>query len=341
MFLPFYLEFNGSINFIYLLFNGTFAGFFKILFGFCLLYFYGFKIGFLEKAIVKIIQIINYISFPNAQINIPRFNILMYIIYFLIVILLFYFREINFKNIYKKLSFIYISFIALYAIPLHNYFTFEISFLNVGQGDCTFIHYKNKNFLVDTGGLINYDLANNSIIPFLKSKRIYYLDSVFITHYDYDHYGALEGLKENFKIRNIYDYNNFMNVSYNNFIITNLNNYRSHDSDENDKSLVLHVVINDFSVLLMGDASKVIEEKIIRDYKIDCDILKLGHHGSKTSNSESFIKAVHPELGIISCGANNKFNHPNIEVINILNKLNISYKRTDELGTISYKFTII
>ena len=87
----------------------------------------------------------------------------------------------------------------------------------------------------------------------------------------------------------------------------------------------------------MGDATKKIEEKIMKDNKdLVVDYLKVGHHGSNTSSSEEFIKFYHPKEAIISVGKNNKYNHPSSQVIDTLKKYQIKIRRTDEEGTIKY-----
>ena len=87
----------------------------------------------------------------------------------------------------------------------------------------------------------------------------------------------------------------------------------------------------------MGDAPKKIEHEIIRDNKkIPCDILKVGHHGSKTSTSDEFIRYLTPRVGVISCGRKNKYGHPNSEVIAILKRYHVKIRRTDLEGTITY-----
>ena len=89
----------------------------------------------------------------------------------------------------------------------------------------------------------------------------------------------------------------------------------------------------------MGDASKNVEYRIIKEYpNLDVDYLKCGHHGSNTSTSEEFIETITPNEAIISCGENNKYGHPNKEVISTLTKYNVEIRRTDTEGTITYKF---
>ena len=182
------------------------------------------------------------------------------------------------------------------------------------------------------------DLAKNNLIPYFKRNRIYKIDEVFVTHYDYDHYGALESLKSNFTIEKVYDYNNFESKEYP-FILKDLNLYRDNFEDENDKSLVLYFSFKDISFLFMGDASSEIESLIIENNpSLTSTYLKVGHHGSKTASSYEFINQINPREAIISCGKNNKFKHPHEETLINLNKCNVKIRRTDLEGTINYYF---
>ena len=108
---------------------------------------------------------------------------------------------------------------------------------------------------------------------------------------------------------------------------------------ENDSSIILYIEINDKKLLLMGDASIQSEDYILSHYKIkDIDILKCGHHGSKTSSSYSFLKEVNPKIALISAGVDNQFHHPHQEVINRLKKLKIKIYNTQELGNVKIGF---
>ena len=106
--------------------------------------------------------------------------------------------------------------------------------------------------------------------------------------------------------------------------------------NENDNSNVMYLNIDNYKVLFMGDASTKVEEDILKKYNIEnIDILKVGHHGSNTSSSNIFVNEIKPNYSIISVGKNNKYGHPNIEVLNTLKK-SIIY-RTDEDGSIIFR----
>ena len=107
-------------------------------------------------------------------------------------------------------------------------------------------------------------------------------------------------------------------------------------SNENDNSNVIYTKINGYKFLFMGDAGVEKEKDILDEYKVsDVDILKVGHHGSKTSSSVEFIDEVNPKYSIISVGKNNRYGHPNKEVLNNLSDSKIY--RTDEDGSIMFK----
>ena len=106
----------------------------------------------------------------------------------------------------------------------------------------------------------------------------------------------------------------------------------------NNNSLVLKLNYKQFDILFTGDIEKVAEEEIIKKYKnneLKANILKVDHHGSKTSSIEKFIDLVSPQIALIGVGENNKFNHPNEEVIDRLEKKSIKIYRTDKNGEIS------
>ena len=274
----------------------------------------------------------------NIKIYTSRFNIGFVILYYLLLFLGIYYVETKRKKktLYSLGGLTTLILISL--LPIENKYSSYISFINVGQGDSTLIVNKGKSYLIDTGGVNSVDLALETLIPYFKKNGIYKLDAVFITHHDYDHYGALESLKEHFYIGEIIEENNFKVKSFTDIKFFNLNTYSSMWKEENDYSLVLYTSINNKGIMLMGDAPKNIEKKIVKDYpELKVDILKLGHHGSSTSSSYEFLNTYKPKISIISCGLKNKYNHPNKEVVVRLEKLNLSYRRTDEEGTIKLK----
>ena len=106
--------------------------------------------------------------------------------------------------------------------------------------------------------------------------------------------------------------------------------------NENDNSNVIYTELNGYKFMFMGDASTTTEKEILNKYNLsDIDVLKVGHHGSKTSSSKDFINEINPKYSIISVGNNNRYGHPNKEILNNLD--NSKIYRTDEDGSIMFK----
>ncbi len=337
--LPFIISTNNGFNLVYILLNILLLPYFKFLFLISILYFYGLHLSLYEKIFRVTINCFTNINISLFDVYIPPFNQIYLVLFFALLIVTIYFFEINFTYYKNKLIIINLLCIVIYILPIKNQFTCEINFINVGQGDSTLIRYKTESILIDTGGNLNYDIASNVLIPFLRKKRIYNLDYVFITHYDFDHYGSLKQLSHNFKIKKIIDNSNVFPIKTRYFTFENLNPFSKSNYSENDKSLVLSFCIKDYKFLLMGDASSMVENEII-DNNIKCDYLKVGHHGSNSSSSYNFLEKCNPKEAIISCGKNNKFNHPHYETLEKLNALDIKIRRTDIEGTITYYFSI-
>ena len=290
-----------------------------------------FLIFILEKYTLLIKPLSFGVYFPNMN---DGLILAYYVLYFFFL----YYASHDFVPLTRTFLIAQVTVLILLALPIENRISKEVNFISVGQGDCTLIRDHNKVALIDTGGLTYMDIANDVLVPFLKKKRIYKIDMVFITHYDYDHYGALEDLQKTYKVNQIYDYSSSFPVTMGDITFNNYNYYGEGHSEENDKSLVLGFNILNKDFLVMGDAPTFVEKKIIEnESSVPCDILRVGHHGSNTSTCEEWVKYTTPEEAVISVGKGNKFGHPNKEVISVLNKYKIKIRRTDIEGTIVYK----
>lgn len=220
-------------------------------------------------------------------------------------------------------------------IPIRMWFLNAIYFINVGQGDSLIIQNKSNVIMIDTGGVKNVDLATETLIPFMRKKHINHIDALITTHNDFDHSGAADSLIKNFTVNNYLTNANDFPYRIGDIYLENLNTMKS--EEENDNSLVFNLSFMNKKWLLMGDASTNVEKFLIdNNFDIDCDVIKVGHHGSKSSSSDSFIKRCSPSEAIISVGAQNKYGHPNESVIETLAKYNVIVRRTDVEGTISY-----
>lgn len=336
--LPFTITFTNSFNIISYIVSILLIPIFTFIYIILFLAFYGIYFSFFDNIIDTFYNFFKRLNFKYFEINFPILNTFYICIYFVLLVLFFYFYEIRNRKTYRNVIKIFSVVLFLEIFP-YNIFYSEVSFINVGQGDSTFISYKGENYLIDTGGLTYKDVASDVLIPYLRSKKIYKIDYVFITHNDFDHSGALNSLKTNFIIKNVIANDYDISILNTKLKFEDLNVYKTKFSDENDKSMVLKFKISNKTYLLMGDASRTIEEMILNDnIDIKIDYLKVGHHGSNSSSSEKFISYLDCKEAIISCGYNNKYKHPSDSVIDILNKYDISIRRTDIEGTISYKY---
>ena len=296
-----------------------------------------------------------------------KMNLILFFIYLILII---YIIKGIVKFKYIRILFI---FILLFIHNNINYFdsNFKVTFIDVGQGDSILIKMPNNksNILIDTGGVQNYikedwmkkdetNYISNNIISYLKSIGIKKLDYLIITHGDFDHMGESFNLIDNFKIDNvIFNKGNYNDLEkkliyklekkdikyFNNIKKLNINKnkfYFINDlvyDNENDNSNVLYFEFNKYKFLFMGDSSKTVENDILNKYDLDnIDVLKVGHHGSKTSSDKEFIDEINSKYSIISVGKNNRYGHPNKEVLNNLDQSKIY--RTDQDGSIMFKF---
>ena len=294
-------------------------------------------------------------SIKLFQITLCHINTFVFTLYYLIIIIVLY--------MFNKGKYSYIMLLIVLMIIHSNYRLINSNYyyvmLDVKQGDSSLLIFPHNkcNIMIDTGGIYNNDLTSNVLIPSLKSRGIRKLDYIIITHGDYDHMGEAIKLVNNFKVDNVVfnigDINSIesriisvlekKNIKYyigldklkiNNNTLYFLNT-KEYDN-ENDNSNVLYFKLDIFKFLLLGDASSIREKDIIDEYDIsDIDVLKVGHHGSRTSSSEYFIDEINPKYSLISVGKNNRYGHPNKEVLK--NLVNSKIYRTDEDGSIMFK----
>ena len=310
-----------------------------------------FIFSFLEPILNVLISILKFISTHLIMINIivPKVSLIFYFIYY---VFLFMFLKTN-HNIFILLIIIYT--LCIKVKPLID-FNAYVYFLDVGQGDSSLIYSKHKVILIDTGGKDNIKVSDNTI-KFLKSTGKSKINYLVLTHGDYDHMGDAINVIENFKVDKVIfncgESNNLekelikvlekKNIKYYSCIkklnIDNSKLYflqtKEYDK-ENDNSNVIYTELNGYKFMFMGDAGIDKEKDILDKYNIsDINVLKVGHHGSKTSSDKNFINEMDPIYSVISVGKNNRYGHPNKEVLNNLDGSRIY--RTDQDGSIMFK----
>lgn len=304
----------------------------------------------------------NLANIDTLKMIFGKIPIIFYFIYLLLVFC--------FINYHKKVLLIMYLLILIFHYNYYNIFdTDYLVMLDIGQGDSFILHSRGETIIIDTGGKSSYNiekwkkksknsLALNITIPYLKSRGIRKVNKLLLTHGDYDHLGEALNIIENYKIDNIFineGKRNYLekliikkfkkvNTCYQGtyFEVGNFKFYSLNKdlNDENSSSIVLFITYKNYKMLFMGDANFKSEEYIINNYELEeVDILKLGHHGSKTSSKESFLQKVKPKVALISAGKNNKFNHPNNETIKRLKKYKIKYYLTKDVGTVEFNFT--
>ncbi|MCK1982092.1 MULTISPECIES: DNA internalization-related competence protein ComEC/Rec2 [Peribacillus] len=254
----------------------------------------------------------------------------------------------------------------------------EVQIIDVGQGDSILIilPFNRGNYLIDTGGQITFPIdtwaekrkkfntADDIIIPLLKSKGIHQLDKLILTHPDADHMGSAKELIENFKVGEIiiggwseeqYRNMDFVTMARDKKMKMTVVKRGDHwvaggapfavlspyekEENKNDSSIVLFTELGGLSWLLTGDMGEEGESELLRTFpKLQADILKVGHHGSKTSSSTPFLEQLQPKAALISVGKDNGYGHPHRDVIGNLDINGIRVFRTDEDGSIIYKY---
>lgn len=217
----------------------------------------------------------------------------------------------------------------------------RVTFVDVGQGDCILIQgpFNQYQILIDTGGLTYLDLASERLVPYFYALGITSLDAVFITHEDFDHMGALQSLKQQFPIEQVIYNSEKQEYVINGLMVKNLNplmDVNLSSDDSNEQSMVLQINIQGLTYLFTGDAPESVEHLILTRFKdVDCDVLKVGHHGSNSSTSESFLERISPSIAVISVGINNRYGHPSKEVIERLEEHHVPFLMTSQYGTIT------
>ena len=356
-----------------------------------------FLSGALEFFINVLISISNFSNLPFSKIYVvtPKIFLVIFIYVLFIVfnyiykiyhdrtlsitkirfrnlIAVYKYRFIQYKEKYKKRSFI----ILLLIILIFSVFHFipkelKIFFVDVGQGDCTFIVTpKNKTILIDGGGSTgsDFDVGESTLLPYILDRGYKKIDLMFVSHFDQDHIGGLFTILKELKVNRVciskqeedsQNYKKFLEIVEEKdipvstvkigdkikiekslyFDILWPKEEQIEENKINNNAIVMKLIYNGFSCLFTGDIEKVAEDKIVSLYKdksvLESDILKVAHHGSKTSTTEEFFKLVNPKISLIGVGKNNLFGHPSSEVIERIEKSNVKIYRTDMNGEIN------
>lgn len=247
--------------------------------------------------------------------------------------------------------------------------SWSLSTIDVGQGDSHLITTPSGNhILVDAGDNARQDSGKDIIIPYLHSIGVSHLDALIITHADQDHFGGAMSIIKTFPVKELWitdcamvePKDNWLQIiteaygknikirdvakgfmyKENLFEIKVLHPDTRRCVDVNTQSITFRAKGLGHSVILTGDLTVAGEKDIAKtDVFLKSDVLKLGHHGSKTSSSKDFLNKVSPKLAIISSGRKNRFRHPSKQIIARLDSLKIPYLNTAQKGSIKIEFT--
>ena len=271
-------------------------------------------------------------------------------------------KILNFTVLFLFLFFIICTILLIQIFYQTNQQKFlKIVFLKVGQGDAIFIETPNGfQTLIDAGPNSTVVRSLSEFLPFHDRS----IDLLIATHSDADHVAGFVDIINRFKIKSFGQNSVFdsdgLNTEINNLIKTQkIDKYFLHagnkiilddeeniyieiiwppkdliEKDNNDNSVVTRIVYGDTKIMLTGDASVEVEEKLLKN-NLQSNILKAGHHGSRTATSLEFLNVVSPEYIIMSAGEGNKFGHPHQDVLNRINtfKENLQPQKTKILET--------
>lgn len=239
----------------------------------------------------------------------------------------------------------------------------EVSFVDVGQGDCAVVVTPHGRCLIfDTGGVREqmFDVGGRVVVPYLKHENIREVEKIFLTHVHEDHAGGAGAVIKKFPVGEVItagesksDYAATFGIAED-FLpplraghageVFNVDGvqvevlYAPSVGSGNEVSNVYRVRYGGVSFLITGDLVKEIEAQILREgVDVSSTVLKVGHHGSATSSSEDFLRAVAPRCAVISVGYGNSFGHPRAEVLERLESLPTKIYRTDRDGLIKFR----
>ncbi|MBL1225961.1 DNA internalization-related competence protein ComEC/Rec2 [Enterococcus sp. BWR-S5] len=276
-----------------------------------------------------------------------------------------------------KYSAVYLSILLLLVNQKYMFQKGMVAYIDVGQGDSILIQapFHGETLLIDTGGALAFSKeewrmrknkkssAEYTVLPFLKSRGIWKLNKLFVTHADADHMGDILAISQRVSIEQVYfpegadQDTHFLKILeqlteggtkcspilsgawIDSSFQLNILSPALPGQGSNEDSLVIHTNIAGRNFLFTGDLEEAGEAALIRKYpRLPIDVLKVAHHGSRTSTSKAFIEAFQPKQAVISSGRNNRYGHPHTETLSTLSDNNVEVFQTAKDGMIYYEW---
>ncbi|KIL46061.1 DNA internalization-related competence protein ComEC/Rec2 [Jeotgalibacillus campisalis] len=342
--------------------------FFLYLLSFAAPQFASFVLLWVEDAVIALdIVTLHLAAFPFASIVVGQPSMVMIFIYVCVTLYLFYRIEISLSI--KPFIFL-ILLISLDWLSSRFNPTGTVLFIDVGQGDSILIDlpWGQGTYLIDTGGAVQFEnttfsVGKDIVWPVLKGKGITSVDKIILTHGDWDHIGGTADLADYVKISEVWISPNAHEKESVEELLQDLHNrsigvvekkaplsWETGESyftlvypfDEvyegNNDSLVLWASIGGLTWFFAGDLEEAGELELLEHYSLNANVLKVGHHGSKSSTAEEFLRELDPDYAIISAGVKNRYNHPHPEVVNRLAAHRVKVFGTHTHGAIEYRF---
>lgn len=318
---------------------------------------------FFLKIFSEIVEILNYF---NLEI---KSNTDVTLLIGLYIIILIYLKIINIRCFPKKI--LHVILIYIFIANIVNFRGEEnitkINFLDVGQGDSSVIDINGQTYIIDTGGNMfgNREIGKEIVLPYLEKNKSTNIKKIFISHFHEDHGEGYTQIAKEINLEElVIGYKNSKNKLYrdtveiskrenieinivekNSKIVVDKNNTfyifppkGKFKSDKNENNRTMTILLETFGkkILFTGDVEKEVERGLIRENKIEnIDIVKIPHHGSKTSSSKAFLDYIKPKIGVIQVGKNS-FGHPNSDIIERYKERNTKIFRTDIEGEIEF-----
>jgi len=310
-----------------------------------------------------IVELNTRLTFDNFFYNnIPGINASTLFLFYLLLFLAFsewtrvkLLRQ-HYDAINRKLPLIIAPVLILCIMTANTFANDEVVFVSVGQGDCIHIKAKANNVLIDGGGNANYNIGKNVLRPYLLKSGTDNLDMAIVTHLHMDHYQGILELNEIFPIAGIgvpadsvgtaelpehalaVKVGNRVNIAEGVYVEPIWPIETSKSGNQNENNTVYMIYYGNYKILVTGDMLEADELEMVRYYEetdiLRADVLKVGHHGSKSSSSEDFLDAVSPQIAVISVGLDNMYGHPHQQTLDRLAERGIEVYRTDVNGAV-------